>query len=85
MAAKALGRDVPGMMSRPRRKDGVDKGKEKAGWDELEPYKTEKAWKGSLDMEQDDRAGLEMIWSKAWAGDLHGAAKYVNLRCLSVS
>jgi hypothetical protein len=75
MAAKALGRDVPGMMGRPKRKEGLDKGKEKADWDELEIYKTEKAWKGLLNNEVEDRAGLERIWGKAWAGERYGAAK----------
>jgi dynactin-4 len=76
MAAKALGRDVPGMMGRPKRKEGLDKGKEKAGWDELEAFKTERAWRGLLGIEE-DRAGMEMIWSKAWAGEGYGNAKYV--------
>ena len=76
MAAKALGRDVPGMMGRPKRKEGIDKGKEKAGWDELEAFKTERAWRGLLGIEE-DRAGMEMIWSKAWAGEGYGNAKYV--------
>lgn len=78
MAAKALGRDVPGMMGRSKRKEGLDKGKEKAGWDELETFKTERAWKGLLDTEDEDRAGLEMIWGKAWAGEGYGSAKYVH-------
>jgi dynactin-4 len=77
MAAKALGRDVPGMMGRPKRKEGLDKGKEKAGWDELEAYKTERAWRGLLSVEGEDRAGMEMTWSKAWAGEGYGNAKYV--------
>ena len=78
MAAKALGRDVPGMMGRPKRKEGLDKGKEKAGWDELEAYQTEKGWKGLLDtIEGDERADLEMVWGKSWVGEGYGAAKYV--------
>jgi len=79
MAAKALGRDVPGMMGRAKRKEGLDKGKEKAGWDELEPYKTERNWKGSLETDEEARAGLEMIWQKSWTGDGYGAAKYAHL------
>ena len=79
MAAKALGRDVPGMMGRPKRKEGLDKGKDKAGWDELEAFKTERAWRGLLDTEEEDRAGMEMIWGKAWAGEGYGDAKYVQL------
>jgi len=80
MAAKALGRDVPGMMGRPKRNVGLlDKGKEKAGWDELEAYQTEKGWKGLLDTtEGDERAGLEMVWGKSWVGEGYGAAKYVT-------
>jgi dynactin-4 len=77
MAAKALGRDVPGMMGRPKRKEGLDKGKEKAGWDELEAFKTERPWRGMLSVEGEDRAGMDMIWSKAWAGEGYGNAKYV--------
>ena len=78
MAAKALGRDVPGMMGRPKRNQGLDKGKEKADWDELEPHKTERSWRGTLDTEEENRAGLEMMWGKAWAGEGYGAAKYVD-------
>jgi dynactin-4 len=88
MAAKALGRDVPGMMGRPKRKEGLDKGKEKAGWDELEAFKTERAWRGLLDSEEEDRAGMEMIWGKAWAGEGYGNAKYVvriNITCELIS
>jgi dynactin-4 len=84
MAAKALGRDVPGMMGRPKRKEGLDKGKEKAGWDELETFKTERAWRGLLNVEEEDRAGMEMIWGRAWAGEGYRDAKYVtrtNLTC----
>jgi dynactin-4 len=77
MAAKALGRDVPGMMGRPKRKEGLDKGKEKADWDELEAFNTERAWRGLLNVEEDERAGMEMIWGKAWAGEGYGNAKYV--------
>lgn len=81
MAAKALGRDVPGMMGRPKRKEGLlDKGKEKAGWDELEAYQTEKGWKGLLDTtEAEERAGLEMVWGKSWVGEGYGAAKYSRI------
>jgi hypothetical protein len=78
MAAKALGRDVPGMMGRSKRKEGqgLDKGKEKAGWDDLKEYKTERSCKGlSGDLEEDERAGLEMVWSRSWAGEGHGLAK----------
>jgi dynactin-4 len=88
MAAKALGRDVPGMMGRPKRKEGLDKGKEKAGWDELEAFKTERAWRGLLNVEEEDRAGMEMIWGRAWAGEGFGNAKYVtrtNLTCELIS
>jgi hypothetical protein len=78
MAAKALGRDVPGMMGRPKRKEGPDKGKEKAGWDELDAYQTDKAWKGFLGITgEEDRPGVEMVWGKSWVGEGHGAAKYV--------
>jgi len=83
MAAKALGRDVPGMMGRPKRKEGLDKGKEKAGWDELEAFKTERAWKGLIDAEEEERAGLERIWGKAWAGEGYGNAEYAATAVVS--
>lgn len=85
MAARALGRDVPGMtgmgmgmgMGRGRRSNGVvEKGKEKAAWDDLGEYEVKQSWKGlpELGME-DDRADLEMIWGQSWAGEAHGQAK----------
>jgi dynactin-4 len=82
MAARALGRDVPGMMgmSRGKRADGMlEKGKEKAAWDDLAEYGAKASWKGLPDLRmEDDRAGLEMVWGQAWAGEGHGQSKYVQ-------
>jgi dynactin-4 len=77
MAAKALGRDVPGMMGRPKRRTTLEKGKEKAGWDELEPYETKHSCKehDQLDDGESERARLQMIWHKSWMGDGYGQAK----------
>jgi dynactin-4 len=78
MAAKALGRDIPGMMGRPKRTTSLEKGKEKAGWDELEPYNTKNPVKELSVLGLDDegaRARLEMVWGKSWMGDGYGQAK----------
>lgn len=78
MAAKALGREVPGMMSRPRRKEGLEKGKEKAGWDELADFEAKRSWKEPVDLGQDasvERANLELAWARSWAGEVHNMAK----------
>lgn len=78
MAAKALGRDIPGMMGRPKRTTSLEKGKEKAGWDELQPYETKNPSKGLHELglqDQGGRARLELIWHKAWTNDGYGHAK----------
>lgn len=78
MAAKALGREVPGKMGRHKRPEGLERVKEKVAWDELADYQAKRKWKEPLDhevVETGERAQLELNRGKSWAGDGHGQAK----------
>lgn len=80
MAARALGRDVPGLMGvgRGKRSEmGLEKGKERVAWDDLGEYKVKGSWKGLPELGvEEDRADLEMTWGQAWAGEGRGQARY---------